>query len=176
MTEKSEEILKQNLRLIEGIAPGFASVLYVNLEDGSFTYHVIQKNRQEQYDKYAQGNRTFDEAIQAYARDVVYENEQESVIEACRLENLRNRLVQESQFTETFRAVDEGRIILCQMTIAVVDEENGVPKAAAVGFSYNEEEVALNFIDEKLRAEYEALYLFIRYPERKLNGAGPLYR
>ena len=156
---RNEELLRQNLQIIEGVASNFASVLYVNLEDGSFTYHVVQKNRREQYDKYAMGNRTFDAAIQAYVKDVVYENEQESVIEACRLENVRNRLAQEPQFTETFRAVDEGRTKLCQIKIALVESDNGVPKAAAVGFSYDEEEVAMNYIDEKLRAEYEALYL-----------------
>ena len=41
----------------------------------------------------------------------------------------------------------------------MVNSDNGVPKGAAVGFSYDEEEVAMNYIDEKLRAEYEALYL-----------------
>ena len=156
---RNEETVKQNLRLIEGVGSKFASVLYVNLEDGSFTYHVVQKNRQEQYDKYAKGSRTFDEAIQAYAKDVVYENEQENVIEAFRLDNMRSRLAKESEFSETFRAVDNGRTTLCQIKAAVVDEENGTPKAAAIGFSYDEEEVAMNYIDEKLRAEYEALYL-----------------
>ena len=156
---RNEEILKQNLRLIEGVASKFASVLYVNLEDGSFTYHVVQKNRQEQYDKYAKGTRNFDEAFRAYAEDVVYENEREEMIEACSLDSIRKRLTQEPQFTETFRAVDEGRTKLCQIKIALVESENGVPRAAAVGFSYDEEEVALNYIDEKLRDEYEALYL-----------------
>ena len=156
---RNEEILKQNLRLIEGVGAKFASVLYVDLDDGSFTYHVVQKNRQEQYDKYARGSRTFDEAFRAYVEDVVYENEQESILEACKLDNIRDRLKQETQFTETFRAVDEGRTALCQVKIALVESDNGVPKAAAIGFSYDEEEVALNYIDEKLRAEYEALYL-----------------
>ena len=43
---RHEEVLKQNLRIIEGIASNFSSVLYVNLADGSFTYHVVTKNRQ----------------------------------------------------------------------------------------------------------------------------------
>ena len=156
---RSEEMLKRNLRLIEGVASNFASVLYLNLDDGSFTCHVVQKNRQEQYDKYFRGSQTFDEAFRAYAEDVIYENEQESIVEACRLDNIRNRLAQEPQFTETFRAVDEGRLKLCQVKIVLVESDNGVPKAAAIGFTYDEEEVALNYIDEKLRAEYEALYL-----------------
>ncbi len=157
--QNNEETLRQNLSLIEGIAPGFASVLYVNLEDGSFTYHIVQKNRKEQYDKYAEGGKTYDEAFQDFVHDVVYENEQERVIEACSLDNIRKRLAEGPQFTETFRAVDEDQTSLCQVKIALVESENGVPKAAAVGFSYNEEEVAMNYIDEKLRAEYEALYL-----------------
>ena len=48
----NEEILKQNLNIIEGVASKFASVLYLNLVDGSFTYHIVSKNRQEQYEKY----------------------------------------------------------------------------------------------------------------------------
>ena len=156
---RNEMILEQNLRLIEGVASKFASLLYVNLEDGSFTYHVVQKNRQAQYDRYAKDRSSFDEAIRAYVKDVVYENEQESVIEACRLDNIRNRLTQEPQFTQTFRAVEDGHARLCQITIAMVESDNGVPKAAAVAFSYDEEEVALNYIDERLRMEYEALYL-----------------
>lgn len=155
----SEELLKQNLSIIEGVASRFSSVLYVNLEDGSFTYHVIEKNRREQYDKYAEGGRNFDEAFRAYVEDVVYENERESVLDACRLSNIRARLSEEEQFTETYRTVEDGKTTLCQVKIALVESENGVPKGAAVGFSYDEEEVALNYIDEKLRAEYEALYL-----------------
>ena len=155
----NEELLKRNLKLIEGVASNFASVLYVNLEDGSFTYHVVQKNRKEQYDKYAKGARSFDETFRAYAENEIYANERESVIEACTLENIRNRLTQEPQFTETYRAFDDNGTTLCQMKVALVEEENGVPKAAAIGFSYDEEEVALNYIDEKLREEYEALYL-----------------
>ena len=157
--ENAEAMLRQNLSIIEGVASNFASVLYVNLEDGSFTYHVVHKNRKQQYDRYARGAQTLDEAIQAYAKDVVYENEQESVIAACKLDNIRNRLRQEPQFTETYRIVDEGRTKLCQVKIALVESDNSVPKAAAIGFSYDEEEVALSYIDEKLRAEYEALYL-----------------
>ena len=157
--ERSDEILRKNLRLIEGIASNFASVLYVNLEDGSFTYHVVPKNRREQYDKYGRDSRTFDEAFRAYVKEVVYENEQESIMEACSLDKICSRLAVESQFTETFRVSEDDRIKLCQVKVALVESDNGVPKAAAVGFSYDEEEVALNYIDEKLRAEYEALYL-----------------
>lgn len=161
MAQKSrnEEILKKDLRLIEGVASKFSSVLYVNLENGSFTYHIVAKNRQEQYDKYAQGNQTFDEAFRAFTKDVIYENEQERIIEACRLDTIRKRLAKEQQFTETFRVVDEGWTKLCQVKIVLVESDNGVPKGAAVGFSYDESEVAMNYIDEKLRAEYEALYL-----------------
>ena len=157
--ERNEEILKQNLSLIEGLASNFASVLYVNLEDGSFTYHVLQNNRRTQYDKYARGGRTFDEAFRVFVKDEVYENERESLVAACSLENIRSRLAQEPQFTETFRVIEDGEPMLSQVKIALVESDNGVPKAAAVGFSYDEEEVALNYIDEKLRAEYEALYL-----------------
>lgn len=156
---RNEEILKQNLRIIEGVASKFASVLYVNLENGSFTYHVVEKNRQEQYDKYAKGGRTFDEAFRAYVKDVVYENEQEVIINACKLETIRKRLAEEPQFTETFRIVDKDWTKLCQVKVVLVESDNGEPKGAAVGFSYDEEEVAMNYIDEKLRAEYEALYL-----------------
>ena len=156
---RNEELLKQNLRIIEGVASNFASVLYVDLEDGSFTYHVVQANRREQYDKYAEGGRSFDEAIAAYVKEEVYENEQASVLEACRLENIRARLTQETQFTETFRTVDGDRAKLSQIRVALVESKNGVPTAAAVGFSYDEEEVAMNYIDQRLRAEYEALYL-----------------
>ena len=156
---RNEELLKQNLRLIEGMASNYSSVLYVDLNDGSFTYHVIEENRREQYDKYAEGSRNFDEAIRAFVQDVVYENEQESMMEACRVDNIRRRLATEPQFSETFRVSEDGRIKLGQVKIALVESEGGTPKAAAVGFSYDEEEVALNFIDENLRAEYEALYL-----------------
>ena len=156
---RNDEMLRQNLRLIEGVASNFASVLYVNLVDGSFTCHVVQKNRQEQYDKYSEGNRTFDEAFHAYVEDVVYENEQKSLIEACKLDSIRNHLMREPQFTETYRIVVEGATMLCQVKVALVESDHGVPTAAAVGFSYDEEEVVLNYIDEKLRAEYEALYL-----------------
>ena len=156
---RNEEILRQNLRLIEGVASNFASVLYLNLEDGSFTYHVVPKNRRELYDKYGKDSRTFDEAFRAYVEEVVYENEQESLMEACSLDNICSRLAVEPQFTETFRVSEDGRIKLCQVKVALVESDHGVPKAAAVGFSYDEEEVALNYIDEKLRAEYEALYL-----------------
>lgn len=155
----NEAILKQNLSIIEGVASKFASVLYVNLENGSFTYHVVEKNREKQYDKYAEGYRTFDEAFRAYAKDVIFENEQERVMEACKLDTIRKRLAEEPQFTETFRVIDEDQTKLCQVKVVLVESDNGVPKGAAVGFSYNEEEVAMNYIDEKLRAEYEALYL-----------------
>ena len=155
----NEEILKQNLSLIEGVASKFASVLYVNLENGSFIYHPVQRNRQERYDRYGRDSRSFDEAFRAYAKDVIYENEQDSIIEACSLDTIRRRLAQESQFTETFRVLEEGWTKLCRVKVVLVNSDNGVPKGAAVGFSYDEEEVAMNYIDEKLRAEYEALYL-----------------
>ena len=171
---RNEEILKQNLRLIEGIASNFSSVLYVNLDDGSFTYHVVQSNRCEQYDRYAMGSRNFDEAFRAYVKDVVYENEQESIIDSCSLDSIRQRLTQEPQFSETFRIAGEEQASLCQVKVALVESESGVPKAAAVGFSYDEQEVALSFIDEKLRAEYEALYLIDlendRYMRLQLNS------
>ena len=156
---QNEQILKQNLRIIEGVASKFASVLYLNLNDGAFTYHAVLQNRKQQYDKYAEDRHSFDKSFRAFAKDNVYENEQESVIEAFRLENIRSRLALEPQFTETFRTVEDGRISLCQVKVAVVETENGAPKAAAIAFSYDEEEVAMNFIDEKLREEYEALYL-----------------
>ncbi len=119
--ERNEEILRKNLRLIEGVASNFASVVYVDLETGSFTYHVVQKNRQEQYDRYGLDSRSFDEAFRAYAKDVIYENEQESIIEAFRLDNMRERLTREPQFTETFRTVDSGRTALCQIKAALAD-------------------------------------------------------
>ena len=156
---RNEEILRQNLRIVEGVASNFSSLLYVNLDNGSFTYHVVSRNRQERYDKYGESGQTFDEAFRSYVHDVVYENEQESIMEACSLDNIRRRLAQEPRFTETYRVINEGLPRLCQMKIALVESEGGVPKAAAVGFSYDEEEVAMNYIDEKLRAEYEALYL-----------------
>ena len=156
---RNEEILRQNLRILEGLGSNFSSVLYVNLEDGFFTYHVMGKNRQEQYDRYADKNLTFEEAFRIYAREVVYKNEQESIIEALKPANIRKHLLEEPQFTETFRVIDKNEITLCQAKVALVEEENGVPKAAAIGFSYDEAQVASNYIDEKLRAEYEALYL-----------------
>ena len=155
----NEKRLRQNLSIIEGVAFKFSSVLYVNLENGSFTYHVVPKNRREEYDKYGRSSRNFDEAFRAYAKDVIYENEQESIIDACSLNTIRSRLKQEPQYSETYRVIDEGRTKLCQIKIVLVESENGEPKGAAVGFSYDEEEVALSYIDEKLRAEYEALYL-----------------
>ena len=156
---RSEMLLKQNLSLIEGLASSFASMLYVNLEDGTFTFHVVHKHRKAQYDKYANAGDHFNDAFRAYAKDVIYANEQERVIEACSLENIKSRLAQEPQFTETFRAIDNGNTTLCQIKVALAESENGVPKAAAIGFSYDEEEVALNFVDDRLREEYEALYL-----------------
>ena len=157
--KQNEELLQRNLKILEGVASKYASVLYVDLENGKFTQHVLQKNRREKYEKYAEKYQNFDEAFYAFAKEYVYKNEQESLIEKCKIENLRNRLIQEPQFSETFRNVDEGMISLCQMTVAVVEEEKGIPRAAAIGFSYDEKEVALSFIDEKLRGEYEAIYL-----------------
>ncbi len=157
--ETSEETLKRNLRLIEGVASKFSSVLYVNLDDGSFTYHVVPNNREERYDKYGQDNKSFEKTFAAYAKENIYENEQKNVIEIFKLENIRARLEKEPQFTETFRIADEGWTKLCQIKVVLVESENGVPKGAAIGFSYDEQEVAMNYIDEKLRAEYEALYL-----------------
>ena len=157
--ERSEEMLRQNLRLVEGIASQFSSVLYVNLEDGSFTRHVIRADSGKKYDKYAEGKRNYEEAFRAYVKDVVYENEQEKLLEACSLDNIRKRLATETQYTETFRAVSKGGTALCQVKVALVESDGGVPTAAAIGFCYDEEVVASNYIDEKLRAEYEALYL-----------------
>ena len=156
---RTEMALRENLSILEGIASNYSSVLYVNLEDGSFTYHVIRKNREQQYDRYADNNLTFDEAFALYAKEVIYGNEQERLIRTCKKDIIRERLTKEPQYTETFRAIYENGTVLCQMKVAVVEEENGVPKAAAIGFSYDEEEVALSFVDERLRAEYEALYL-----------------
>ncbi len=101
----------------------------------------------------------FEDAFRAFVDDIVYKNEQQSIIEACRLSKIRDRLAKEPQFTETFRTLIDGRIAMGQIKIALVESINNVPHAAAIGFSYDEDEVALNYIDEKLRAEYEALYL-----------------
>ncbi len=157
--KQNDELLRRNLKLIECVASNYTSLLYVNLENGCFTQHVIQKKRREKYEKYGENYQTFDEAFYAFARESVYTNEQDNLIEKCKVENIRNRLKRESQFTETFRNIDQNNISLCQMKVALIDEENGIPKAAAIGFSYDEKEVALSFIDEKLRNEYEAIYL-----------------
>ena len=156
---RNEEVLKQNLSLIEGLASDYTNILYLNLENGTFTNYITGRGRVMQYDQYAFGYDTFDEAFSAYAHDAIYESEQKRMIDVARTDHIRNRLMRETSFTEDYRTVSDGHTAFCQMRVAAVGEKDGSPTAAAVGFSYNDAEVALNYIDENLRREYVELYL-----------------
>ena len=160
MVEKAhqEKILRENLSIIEGLAPDFSSVLYLDLEDGSFTVYK-PRGHEERYNRYARDFHTFDEAFLSYAEEMIYKNEQERMISATRIENIRKRLADEPSFTETYRTCSGEQTAFCQMRVVTVAWKDKVPCAAAIGFSHADEEIALRYVDENLRRDYVALYL-----------------
>lgn len=154
-----ENELKQNLSIIEGLASDYASVFYVNLKTGLFTSYATLNGKDTGFDRFVREDLPFEEAFQLFVRFGVYENDKDRMIAATRINQIRNCISDKKIHTETFRTFTDGYTKFCEMKIVKIREEKGKPTAVAIGFSTDDEKIAMHFVDEKLREDYVSIFL-----------------
>ena len=156
---ESAEVMQQQLAVIQGLASNYKSVFYLDLEQNKLTAYRIRVSEGIDYSKIQPDSTPYPVAIRRYIEQAVYPSDREMVLRECETENVRRRLAEDGSLTITYRTELEGIIRFCQIKFVRVDEGKGVPTACAMGFSTQDEEIAREFVDEKLRTEYASIYL-----------------
>ena len=154
-----EEELKQNLSIIEGLALDYVSVFYVNLKTGSFTPYATLNGNGKGFERFIRYDLSFEDAFQMFVQFAVYKNDRERILAATKIDNIKNCITDKNIHTETFRTFTEGHTQFCEMKIVRIGDDCGEPSAVAIGFSTDDEKIALHYVDEKLRQEYVSIFL-----------------
>ena len=154
-----EAELKQNLSIIGGLASDYVSVFYVDLKTGSFTPYATTNESGKGFDRFVRTDLPFEDAFGIFVRFAVYKNDRERILAASRIDSIKNCVTDKYIHTETFRTFTDGHTQFCEMKIVRISDHCGEPTAVAIGFSTDDEKIALRYVDEKLRTEYVSLFL-----------------
>jgi signal transduction histidine kinase/ActR/RegA family two-component response regulator len=130
----------QNKAVIDALSADYSSIFYVNLETDEFRPYRYDEYLIEKYGLHYNLVEGYDDAISAYARDFISEEDRNDMLEFLSRDNLKKVLYDKRTFSRQFVQVIDGVSFYYETKIARAEKEDG-SYDAIIGFANKDEEI-----------------------------------
>ena len=157
---------QRNTDIIEILASEYTSVYYIDLETDELSPYTMNEQTESEFGKIFRSGICYSEAYRLYVNTLIYGEDKLMMLKAGSVGNILKELRNKKTFVTTYRNSDGA---YCEMKFVKVGNDDGIPKAVALGFADKDEElrskeeetkVLKRNIDiiEILASEYSSVY------------------
>ena len=167
--EISQEITnKRNQEIIEILASEYTSVYYIDLTTDELTPYTMNEETENKFGVLFK-NMRYSNAYRMYVDTLVYSEDKPNMLKAGSIGNIMWELGNKKTFITTYRSDNNGNPRYCEMKFVKVGDEDGIPRAVALGFADKDEELRKRIEEEAdrkrnmdiieiLASEYTSVY------------------
>ena len=173
--EKDEEIRREqqiaeerqrNTDIIEILASEYSSVYYIDLTTDELNPYTMNEETETEFGKIFRSGIKYSDAYRLYVNTLIHSEDKQMMLKAGSIGNIMKELRNKKTFLTTYRNT-EGHY--SEMKFVKVGNEEGVPKAVALGFADKDEELRAKEEESKimqrnidiieiLASEYSSVY------------------
>ena len=155
--DKNEEIraeltrqaeIDRNNEIIEILASEYTSVYYIDLTTDELTPYSMNEETENQFG-FLFKNMTYSDAYRVYVDTLIYLEDKPMMLKAGSIGNIMKELRYKKTFITTYRSDNNGDPHYCEMKFVKVGDEEGAPKAVALGFADKDDELR-NRIEQEI--------------------------
>ena len=164
--ELSENAAKRDREIIAILASEYSSVYYIDLTTDDLTPYTMNAETETTFGSVFRSGITYSEAYKLYVDKLIFEADKQMMLKAGSIGNIMKELRNKKTFLTTYRNT-EGHY--SEMKFVKVGNEDGFPKAVALGFADKDEELRAKEEESKilqrnidiieiLASEYSSVY------------------
>ena len=173
--EKDEEIRREqeiaaerrrNTDIIEVLASEYTSVYYIDLETDELSPYTMNEMTENEFGNIFRSGILYSEAYRMYVDNLIYSEDKMMMLKAGSIGNIMKELSKRKTFLTTYR---DSNGAYCEMKFVKVGNEEGIPRAVALGFANKDQELRAKAEEEKilkrnidiieiLASEYSSVY------------------
>ena len=147
--ERQAEIDRNN-EIIEILASEYSSVYYIDLTTDELTPYSMNEETENQFGVLFK-NMTYSDAFRTYVDTIVLSEDKKLMLTAGSIGNIMKELRSKKTFLTTYRSENDGDPHYCEMKFVKVGNDEGAPKAVALGFADKDEELRNRIEQETVR-------------------------
>ncbi|MCQ2489221.1 MAG: response regulator [Clostridia bacterium] len=147
--ERQAEIDRNN-EIIEILASEYTSVYYIDLTTDELTPYSMNEETENQFGVLFK-NMTYSDAFRTYVDTIVLSEDKKLMLTAGSIGNIMKELRSKKTFLTTYRSENDGNPHYCEMKFVKVGNDEGAPKAVALGFADKDEELRNRIETETVR-------------------------
>ncbi|MBQ0014186.1 MAG: response regulator [Oscillospiraceae bacterium] len=147
--ERQAEIDRNN-EIIEILASEYTSVYYIDLTTDELTPYSMNEETENQFGVLFK-NMTYSDAFRTYVDTIVLSEDKKLMLTAGSIGNIMKELRSKKTFLTTYRSENDGNPHYCEMKFVKVGNDEGTPKAVALGFADKDEELRNRIETETVR-------------------------
>ena len=147
--ERQAEIDRNN-EIIEILASEYTSVYYIDLTTDELTPYSMNEETENQFGVLFK-NMTYSDAFRTYVDTIVLSEDKKLMLTAGSIGNIMKELRSKKTFLTTYRSENDGDPHYCEMKFVKVGNDEGAPKAVALGFADKDEELRNRIETETVR-------------------------
>ena len=166
--QRAEIEQQRNNEIIEILASEYSSVYYIDLITGELTPYSMNEETENQFGMLFK-EMSYSEAFRVYVDSLIYSEDKTMMLKAGSVGNIMKELRHKKTFITTYRSDNNGDPHYCEMKFVKVGDDEGTPKAVALGFADKDEELREKIeqneitkrnteIIEILASEYSSVY------------------
>ncbi|MDO5445333.1 MAG: response regulator [Eubacteriales bacterium] len=157
---------KRNFDIIEILASEYSSVYYIDLETDELDPYTMNEETESEFGRIFRSGIRYSEAYRMYVDTLIFPEDKSMMLKAGSVGNIMTELKYKKTFITTYRSA-EGHY--SEMKFVKVGNEEGIPKAVALGFADKDEELRAKEEESKilqrnidiieiLASEYSSVY------------------
>ena len=166
---RREEMLREqekNMEIIRILASEYTSVYYIDLEADELTPYSMNKETETEFGRIFRSGIHYSDAFRMYVDSLIFSEDKPRMLKTGSIGNILKELRNKKTFVTTFRSSDGA---YSEMKFVKVGNEDGIPKAVALGFADKDAELRAKEEEEKilrrnidiieiLASEYSSVY------------------
>ena len=164
--QQIEEERRRNTEIIEILASEYSSVYYIDLTTDELNPYTMNEETETTFGSVFRSGITYSEAYRLYVDKLIFDADKQMMLKAGSIGNIMKELRNKKTFLTTYRNM-EGHY--SEMKFVKVGNEEGIPKAVALGFADKDEELRAKEEESKilqrnidiieiLASEYSSVY------------------
>ena len=136
--QKQEQEHQRNFDIIEILASEYSSVYYINLETDELDPYTMNEDTESEFGQIFRSGIRYTDAYRMYVNTLIYPEDKSMMLKAGSLGNIMKELKSKKTFITTYRSADGH---YCEMKFVKVGNNEGLPRAVALGFADKDTEL-----------------------------------
>lgn len=152
---KREKQLNEQLEVFNILSRNFRNVYLANLNDGTakilkidsnYDFDVVEKMKNQVF--------SYEEVIKYWVIQKVHPDDQERMLKALSVENVRKVFLEKDEYIGNYRRIDHGKVVNYQYNLSKLNDKGGV----IAGFQIIDPIIEEHLAEEKKKREIEEAY------------------